>query len=343
MNDEPSPYPPAGPDAVAIRTHGQAIAMIPALLGFVPEQSVVLLGTHHDRVVAVARADLANAERIAHGLTPRGPLNPADTIHTTIIAASEHTPSIDWTDHDLSQVPYLRLAKTLTAGLTAAGFQIAHTTWTPALQAGRPWYCYRETGCHGALPDPRTTVLATTMTVAGQITYPSRHAMAYTLHPDPPHLLQPRAQQITTLISHTTAEPRASVELIRVALSQANRGHYPATDEQISALAAALSDPVVRDGCIAFCLDERIAPTAQQLWTTLVRRTPTPYRAEPAVLLAITTYLHGNTVLAGLAIDAALDAEPGHQLAGTLRLAIRMGLPTDDLRAAMNQALHPHQ
>jgi Domain of unknown function (DUF4192) len=331
MNTEPS----ASPAGVVIRSHGQIIAAIPTLLGFVPAESVVLLGTLQHRVVAAARIDLVDAAHVPHELRRPGPLDPADTVHVIVIAGSD--PPTE--PHHATAVPYADVAGMLIAGLSAAGFHIAHAAWTPALHVGQPWWCYREPGCHGLLPDPHATVVAAVATVAGQVTYASRQEMADTLCPDPAELLHVRHRLIAELLGSQPKDRQAAVLLVGAAMVRAGHGELPATDEEVSRLAAALADHGVRDACLSFCVDQRVSDRAQRLWTTLVRRTPAPYRAEPAVLLAITAYAQGDTVLAGLAAEAGLAAAPGHQMAAVLRAAIRIGLPAGDLRDAVIEAL----
>jgi hypothetical protein len=67
------------------------------------------------------------------------------------------------------------------------------------------------------------------------------------------------------------------------------------------------------------------------LWTALVRATPAPECAEPACLLAITAYLRGDGVLAGIALERAEAAHPGHVLATLLRTALLTGMPPEHL------------
>ena len=338
MNAEPSPPSPTGPGAVVIRRHGDMIAAIPTLLGFVPTESVVIIGTRDHRVLAVGRVELTDAEHLVDDLIRPGLFTSAGTVHIVIIAASgQHRPG----GRSLGQVPHARVATLLIAGFTTAGFQIGHAAWTPVMEAGQRWYCYLEAGCGGILPDPRSTPLAAAATVAGHVTYPSRQAMAHTLDPDRPHALHRRATAISAALTGRTGDRRTDVRLVHGAVTRVIHGELPASDDEIVGLAVALADHAVRDASLAFCLDERSAAAVQRLWTVLVRGTPAPYRAEPAVLLAITAYLHGDGVLAGLAAETALQARPGHPLADIIRIAIRLGLPADDLRAAATEALHP--
>ena len=338
MNAEPSPPSPTGPGAALIRRHGQLIAAIPPLFGFVPTESAVILGVRRHRIVAVARVELADAADLAQDLTRPGLLAPADAVHIVIVAADQDHP----TGRSLGPVPHAQTAATLIAGFSAAGFQVKHAAWIPVLQAGQRWRCYLQAACGGILPDPRSTPLAAAAAVAGQITYPSRQAMAHTLDPDQPHALHRRATAITAALADRTTDRAGDIRLVHAAVLRAVRGELPTGEEELTELATVLADHAVRDASLAFCLDQRSAAAVQRLWTTLVRSTPAPYRAEPAVLLAVTAYLHGDSVLAGIATEAALHAQPAHRLADIIRIAIRLGLPASDLRAAATETLHPH-
>jgi len=170
------------------------------------------------------------------------------------------------------------------------------------------------------------------------VTYPNRQALAETLRPHPAHLLHRRAALIVTLAARP-ADRQASLQRVRAAIARANDGELPADDTDIAELAVALSDPRVRDASLTHSLDGH-ARAAQRLWTALVRSTPAPHRAEPAVLLAVTAYLHGEGALVSIATDTALQARPRHALAAVIQLALRAGLPPDDMRAAV--AALPH-
>ena len=83
-------------------------------------------------------------------------------------------------------------------------------------------------------------------------------------------------------------------------------------------LACALGDPDVRDAALLRNLGGAAA-AAEQLWTALVRETPDPEAAEPAVLLAVSALLRGDGALANVALERAELAWPGHRLARLLR------------------------
>jgi hypothetical protein len=59
---------------------------------------------------------------------------------------------------------------------------------------------------------------------------------------------------------------------------------------------------------------------------------------QASALLALTAYLRGDGALAGVALDAALNACPHHSLSGLLRAALDGGLPPELLRGVAEDA-----
>jgi Domain of unknown function (DUF4192) len=334
---------PSAADRPVLRIHDRAdlIATIPALLGFTPTDSAVIIGTTGNHIAALARIDLTDVDDLAPQLHQHRPLDPARAVEIVIIAADTPPAATPPTSDDPGRtvtthqepidvrMPYAPQVALLTNGLTTAGYEVTHASWTPAIRAGQTWRCYHRRSCCGILPDPRSTVVAVAATISGRVTYSSRAALADTLRPDPDDVLEHRA----ALIAARETTTAAGIDLVRAAVARAQAGRLPATDTDIASLAAALANPAVRDTSIRYSLQ----PTnraAHQLWTTLVRASPAPHRAAPAILLAVTAYLDGDGTLATIATQAALDAHPSHPLAETILVAIRTGLPPAQLRAA---------
>jgi Domain of unknown function (DUF4192) len=63
------------------------------------------------------------------------------------------------------------------------------------------------------------------------------------------------------------------------------------------------------------------------LWRDVVRRAPVRVRAAPAALLGFAAWLSGNGALAWCAVDCAQDADPGYGLAGLLTQALTGAVP----------------
>ncbi|WP_431905692.1 DUF4192 domain-containing protein [Amycolatopsis thermoflava] len=130
------------------------------------------------------------------------------------------------------------------------------------------------------------------------------------------------------------AQSAEHLAVVRAALARAVAGDFDLRDEDVVSLAMALSDLTVRDRCLTTAdpPGEPPATAAERLWLELVRRTPMPERAEPAVLLGYSAYRRGDGVLAALAFDNALAAHPGHRLAELLRICLSHQLPPETLR-----------
>jgi hypothetical protein len=112
-------------------------------------------------------------------------------------------------------------------------------------------------------------------------------------------------------------------------------------DGRVFALAAALADPLVRDAALARCAAPAGPSGAEQLWAALARETPDPEAAEPAALLAACALLRGDGALAGIALDRAERAWPGHRLTGLLRAALLAGIRPEQLRECLRTAPLP--
>ena len=78
------------------------------------------------------------------------------------------------------------------------------------------------------------------------------------------------------------------------------------------------------------------ADGAEHLWAALARETPDPEAAEPAALLAACALLRGDGALAGIALDRAEQAWPGHRLTGLLRAAWEAGMPPERVRECLS-------
>jgi Domain of unknown function (DUF4192) len=130
------------------------------------------------------------------------------------------------------------------------------------------------------------------------------------------------------------------LSVVDAAIADAEAGRLQLDDQQVVALAIALSAPAVRDAALLRCLGPW--PTAaEQLWAALARETPDPEAAEPAALLAVSALLRGDGALANVALDRAERAWPGHRLTGLLRLAAEGGLRPSEIRAWLIGSAEP--
>lgn len=324
---------PTGRTPVHLREPAQLLAALPYLIGFRPENSVVVLGhraPEGTRVGLVLRGDIPRREdraRQARALAPRLASMPLTGV-TLVVVGGKRRPG--------SPPPHAGFVEELANTLGDIGLPVLHALWAAGISEGAPWGCYADPDCSGELPDPRATVAAATATEHGTVVFDSRDELAALLAPRCPDALARRSAELTRLPSlpwpdETCVSDAASV--IRAAFERQLRGEGPPTDEEAVLLASALTIAEIRDVCLAMAVPPgtQAALAAERLWLTLVRELPAPERAEAATLLGYTAYMRGDGTFAGMALDNALAADPNHVLAGLLKTVLRRGMSPDQL------------
>jgi hypothetical protein len=111
-------------------------------------------------------------------------------------------------------------------------------------------------------------------------------------------------------------------------------------DAELSRLAVALCDPLVRDTVLGWSVDEdeALAASAERLWTLLVRTLPAPEVAEPAVLLACALLVRGGSALVGVTLERARRADPSHRLTGLVSALLVSGAGPATVREVVRDA-----
>ncbi|WP_410642892.1 DUF4192 domain-containing protein [Amycolatopsis sp. lyj-346] len=333
---------PAGRTPVDLRNPAQLLAALPYLIGFRPAKSVVLLGHRYpgDCPGLVLRGDLPRREHRAHQARAMASRFAAgDHVGVTlVIVGGRRRPG--------KPPPHAAFVGELVRELGEFGLPVLHALWTPTIRTGAPWACYRSEECGGALPDPRSTVVAAAATECGTVAFDTREELEALLAPRSPEALARRAEQLCRLTSPpwpdaTCVDEAASV--VRAAFDRGRRGDGPPTDEEAVLLASALQLPDIRDLCLAMAVPPGTtsAREAEHLWLTLVREIPPPHRAEPAALLGFTAYLRGDGAFAGMALDNALEAAPDHVLASLLKRVLDSGTPPEVIHGLAAAAAGP--
>lgn len=314
---------PLGPATVRARSPRDLLAAVPCLLGFVPESSIVLIGSRPGTgsVGIAIRYDLPD---------------PPDAAVTAEISgqASRHL-----TDLGLTVITMIGYGPgplvTPVADATRAAARQAGLTVHDILRVdeGRYWsYECQDPSCcpPGGIPVDagRTDLIAV---VAGLQVMPSREALAATIAP----LTGPVAR--TTSEAERTAErlmardgPRGAdkpgLAAVREAIDIYRDGGTLRPDARHAWLALALVSLRIRDDAWARMVQEH-RDAHRRLWTDVTRRAQPGYVAAPASLLAFTAWQCGDGALANLALDRALEDRPGYSLAHLLRTAVTSTLP----------------
>ncbi|MFB9725194.1 DUF4192 domain-containing protein [Haloechinothrix salitolerans] len=328
---------------------GDTLAAIPHLLGFHPTDSVMLLsGTQRGAPLSrTMRADLPPdhlVDVVAHDITAS--LADDDVSSALLVIVGGHdgcaeggaaSGGVRGGDGSAGELPpCARLVDALRRNLAVLGVTEVAAYWVPEIAADVWYRSYDDATRTGVVSDPASSVLAAEFASRGYVTYGSRAELASLLAPDGESELARRAELIETLRADVVETwPRAArVAVVRDALSAAGEGDLAFSDRQLATLAIVLADVEIRDACLATALppDSDLAFAAASLWGELTRALPAPERAIPACLAGYAAYMGGNGVLAAIAFDAALDADPDHTLAGLLDRALRHGFPPRQLR-----------
>lgn len=325
------------PINITLDRPSELIASIPALLGFHPVDSLVVLGQRGLRAKElrlVLRADLPpphEAGDLVDNLLLPLLQHGSAGVTMVVVGGQDSSP-----DDDL---PHRELMARCEAAFAQDGLPVVHQFWTPDIRADVRWHCYDEPDCTGVLPEPDSTELATVASQLGLSVYGSRDDIVAMLEPDPPDVLARRWALLDrhSEMANVIGDPPDGLATVLSAIEAAAATPPDLADEDVVVLVKALSNRHVRD----YCLDLDNVPdivAAERLWAALTRATPPPERAEPASLLAFSAYSRGDGVLAGIALANAEEANPGHLLCHLLRAALTVALPPAKLREAGRRA-----
>lgn len=300
------------------------IAALPAVLGFVPEKSVVLVTAAGGEMGAVLRIDLPgqDAEAVSR-LAEVAAVAQPDVAVAVIVDA-------EGAGCSMCAEEYRELAQTLGSELAQWQVELIAAHVVDVVAAGGRWYCADGCGNSGRVGDPTASPLALAAVLDGRRLYARRADLLAVVAPSEPD----RAAALTPRIERAGAVERGGVRAdIEHALACAVRieDGLMLGDDELIRLASSLTDPQVRDTLYALAVGDRAGP-AESLWADLSRRLPGPWRAEALVLLAFSAYARGDGPLAGIALDAALRCEPGHNMAGMLDRALQSGIRPEEIR-----------
>jgi uncharacterized protein DUF4192 len=334
--------PPA--PVVRMRDPAELLAAVPFLIGFHPRDSLVVLvfeGPSGRRVGLTQRVDLPPPEHAAAvgralaANAARG--TPTGAAVLVVGGGPVKGEAGEGGVEEGTGPPRRALVDTVTAALHERGVPARLRAWAAGTGAGAAWACYDECGCRGVLPDPAATPLAATAVAAGIAVHADRAALERLVAPAAGAVLRRRERLLTRAVDTQPppgpADREAATTVVDAALGDTVEGRLHLDDGRVLALAMALADPLVRDAALVRCAGD--AESAEQLWAALARETPDPEAAEPAALLAACALLRGDGALAGIALDRAEQAWPGHRLTALLRAAWQAGMRPAQVRECL--------
>ncbi|MEV0853754.1 DUF4192 domain-containing protein [Nocardia fluminea] len=332
---------PANDDIVLRRVAdaGELIAAIPAMLGFFPHQSLVvaLLGPHPSKdgvqaIGAVTRFDIDSAA------------DPAETPGLTrvlkSICLSQNANSTLMIVVD-DRATGAMTAGTLLRHLAQAGIEPSNAWWVKRIAAGARYQDLLRPGRDGRVDDPRASTVAFAQVLHGHQIRASRDELTNLLAPNPALTDQVRSHLAAAVsryrddltAAHTPDRVREQRRnhIVWVLNQISTAEELPSSALDLATTVALLRDRTIRDIMYGLARSEGRG-AAEALWRQVASVTDGRDRAEAATLFGYSAYHHGNTVLAGIAIATALDADPSHPMAALLEIALGERLPAEQIR-----------
>ena len=340
--DDTPQGPLAGP-IVKVDSPTVLLTVIPHLLGFVPQASLVVLGTEppNDRVKVTLRYDLPD---------PPGAGIAADIAeHAVGVLGSQRLAAMMAVGYG-PETLVDPVAGALRDAARKAGIELrdvlrvedrrywsyrcADETCCPV--AGTPF----DPGAHSAAPaSAGNRVLADRAAVAARVA-PLGGIAAQSMR----QATRRAEQHASQLLAKVRKSARIGAVRQMIAAEGLNAvgamiatyragGKYT-TDYQIAWITVALRDLRVRDDAWAR-MDPAYLDAHRRLWIDMTRRAQPGYVAAPAALLAFVAWQSGDGALANVALDRALADEPRYSMALLLRQVISAGAPPSQARLPM--------
>lgn len=335
---------------------GDLIAAIPALVGFPPERSlvVVVLGTapaHPGcaRIDSVIRLDLEDidgrriaAASLAACVAEICARESIGEVLAVIVDDRAREPAPTAEHRGAGPGRWGALIGAFARRLAEHGIQLDAAWAVRAIAVDQRWWSVPEANEYGRVPDPASSMVTLSRVLDGRQLCGSRAELAAILAADPGLGTAVAAQLDRALgaahdryvhaVRRGDPNSYSRWELERMLFQIACTASGAVLEApELAELAAALRDRAVRDTMFALALGDHAA-AAERLLVLLVRSLSGTDRAEAAALLGYSAYVRGDGPFAGVALEAALTADPAHALAMLLETALRTGLRPDRLR-----------
>jgi Domain of unknown function (DUF4192) len=348
--DDDLPLPAPGRTTVRLSDPGELAAGLPSLIGFRPQESLVLVtlaGTTGGRVGLTVRVDLpppAHGAAVARALADAVAREAPAAALVAVVSEAPDGPAPGGTGVDL---PHRGLLREVVLALDARGTAVRESL---LVRRGR-WWSYEcphpccAPGAGTPLPvGPGQLEVASV--VAGQVVAEDRSVLAARIAPPAYGGAAMAEACLRAGEEHAAAVLARGRERVAdeawarllAALDRMRPGGAPRLpDGEVARLAWGLCDVAVRDRALVLATGPD-ADLAEVLWTECTRRAPAPLDAGPATLLAVHAWLRGDGAMAGIALDRALASDPGYALAELLADGLRAFLPPEELRRWIDTA-----
>ncbi len=320
---------------ITVRNPEHAVALVPHLLGFRPENSAIAIWVRDGAIALTQRADLPDpgepdqADRFAGAFVELAGAAQADAV--ILLACAEH-PASEWVEH------------VMTAMVHAVEDEGVEVLDCLAIWDER----YRSLLCDAECcpkegreitPAVRDEVAAA-FALAGTATFASRQEIERSMAADPVHVAR-----VQPLVAEDDADCAAEItdgaaleawrdrriEDIRQSL----RCGPEITDAQTARLLSGLDDIRVRDTLSWHLSREDDLRPALDALIVAMRSAPPGCVAPVACCTGMVAWCIGDGARASIALDRSLADDPGYVLAQLLARAVHAGLPPAGWRQAL--------
>ena len=307
--------------SITLRNEDDLLALIPYSLGFVPEDSLVLVTLGRDSAPFHARIDL-----------PEVPDDLPDVVAPLVVAARRNNAAkamvVVYSDDEC-------LAKRA-ADLLVDALSAGEVDCLVSLRAdGRRWFPLGvdhldPRSLVGVPYDPRDHELSSRAVLDGRVTFRTRSELADSLAARDPDEVEEVLRAHARLGPLTAATPRrllaAEAAWLTQTVAAQVHGAGPLTPDEVARALRAVGHQELRD--IAWCVVTREeAASHVRVWCDVVRRSPSELVAPAAGLLAFAAWLSGDGALAWCAVDRSLGSDPDHTLARLVAQALDGAVP----------------
>lgn len=302
---------------LTVRSPEDVLAAVPVLLGFHPNDSLVMLTATRAGRAFQARIDLPTGGDDDRDATIAALMDPAREhgVERVVLVAY---------DGDLTEIG--ALLASAEAAFSAAGIRVAAML---AVQ-GRQWFPV-EPGVplrrtDGMPFDPSAHAFTAQAVLDGRLVRESRAALAESLASDPERVAAVAAARAGSGPAAFIVGADSSWVTKTVAAHLASG--RPPDDQATARLLAGLAQSRVRDAVLRQ-IRGRGAADQLEFWSDLVRRAPDRRVASVAAMLGFAAWQAGHGALAWCAVDRCLAAEPDHPLGRLVAEALERAVPPE--------------
>jgi hypothetical protein len=311
-------------NTLRLRSPADVVSAIPYLVGFHPDDSVVVLGFGGLGDAYAVRLDLTAADVLIEHVS--GLVARRDSPYVVVAgygSGDRVTPVVD------------RVRR----ALARHGVEPRDVL---RVEERRFWsYLCSEPGCcpvEGRVVDDGPVVAEAV--AAGLTALPDRADLVRSVEPVGGERMRRATERAKRRLAGWAGEAPAAVadrmategvRLVRAILRRAAAGAGPPpSDEEVAWLGVLMVNLRVRDEAWVR-MREGDLDVHIRLWRDVLRRVREPYAPAPACLLAFAAWRTGDGALANIALDRALAADPHYTMARLLRELFISGLPPSEV------------